>query len=1091
MSLTTTASTITYECNGTAAFPVPFRFLAPGDLVVAHLDVNGAEEPLELGVDYTVTGAGGPAGGTVTLLDPFDVGTLRIDRVVPVTQPLALQSGNFSPTALEAAFDRATMVLQQLKTLGDRELAQAIADEDELLRAAIAAGDAALSAGYAAGDQAVRSELLQGLAGLNGTSHELADVSSVLAFGSLTPRTLTTRYAETYNVKDYGAIGDGILHPLSEFYASLAAAQVDYPAARDLTDSIDWAAIQLVLNKFTPLSSNSLSGPRRILIPQGRYMINRQLEASAPAALTIKGIGFPELRWCGPNSDDDDATITRYVGDGVTKTFAVPFAFWDPTHLEVIQWTGAAPPRGTRFPSGYTAGAPGSGSFNTTGGNGAPGTITYGVAPAVGVVVTIQRRQCSVLKVAAGYRCHFADFGIACQDGTRGYAGIHFAGYLGGNHLTRVSVWGWCLNTTDQAALYGQSQFDYGFKLTQPDANNDHFDFFQTFVVGARFACYSFRESQSKSHKFYGAWAQARSDHPRLGWGVESGGSFYWYGGAGGSNASDFYMARLGGGESIVIDGFNSEGSRRAFGGELWSVWAPGVEYANGYDRVINGETGEMYACSRTGLSKNVVPTGAANFDEGDEATVARPAWTYLGNGFARIVDVSSVAICTPVEIRNYRFSTGQESATWQPSTAYVAGATIVSKGSRKHYTCITGGVSAAAGVGPNTVGYRIADGTCVWEYSASHGVQIDGIEELNGDGPIVMPRPTAARLDPTLVTSKSIGWYAPVLAAHGGVRLVNSNFIVVERPGQPKLRTKVWASRGLVMEGCYIAGTNPGVYPVVGMHGPGKNAGEPTNYAGPYNGLASNQYPIILRSNFVYRWGGDYGLEAWGQAPMYQDFTHQGAGKWLAPYEWQTGGPTLAIGSYPPDVVRRKLNADLTLITCAAEGGPRPQGGRTITFVFEQGTAGGNHFAVGGWDANFLLSAGPFVMPRGDNQQAAISFVYDSIRKLWVETSRTENAGGMLSGTGSPEGVWTAPVGTLFRRTDGAAGTTIYVKESGAAAAGWRALGQAAARADAPAYAGVPAALADAATRVDLNALGTIVNDLLAKLRAAGILAP
>lgn len=45
-------------------------------------------------------------------------------------------------------------------------------------------------------------------------------------------------------------------------------------------------------------------------------------------------------------------------------------------------------------------------------------------------------------------------------------------------------------------------------------------------------------------------------------------------------------------------------------------------------------------------------------------------------------------------------------------------------------------------------------------------------------------------------------------------------------------------------------------------------------------------------------------------------------------------------------------------------------------------------------------------------------------------------------TGTGSPEGVVTAPVGSVYLRTDGAAGTTIYVKESGSGNTGWTAGG-------------------------------------------------
>lgn len=43
-----------------------------------------------------------------------------------------------------------------------------------------------------------------------------------------------------------------------------------------------------------------------------------------------------------------------------------------------------------------------------------------------------------------------------------------------------------------------------------------------------------------------------------------------------------------------------------------------------------------------------------------------------------------------------------------------------------------------------------------------------------------------------------------------------------------------------------------------------------------------------------------------------------------------------------------------------------------------------------------------------------------------------------LLYGTGTPEGNVAAPVGSLFRRTDGGAGTTLYVKESGTGNTGW-----------------------------------------------------
>jgi hypothetical protein len=50
--------------------------------------------------------------------------------------------------------------------------------------------------------------------------------------------------------------------------------------------------------------------------------------------------------------------------------------------------------------------------------------------------------------------------------------------------------------------------------------------------------------------------------------------------------------------------------------------------------------------------------------------------------------------------------------------------------------------------------------------------------------------------------------------------------------------------------------------------------------------------------------------------------------------------------------------------------------------------------------------------------------------------------ASGILDiiGSGDPEGAVTAPVGSMFRRTDGGAGTTLYIKESGTGNTGWQA---------------------------------------------------
>lgn len=77
----------------------------------------------------------------------------------------------------------------------------------------------------------------------------------------------------------------------------------------------------------------------------------------------------------------------------------------------------------------------------------------------------------------------------------------------------------------------------------------------------------------------------------------------------------------------------------------------------------------------------------------------------------------------------------------------------------------------------------------------------------------------------------------------------------------------------------------------------------------------------------------------------------------------------------------------------------------------------------------------------------------FDAITAVWQVEHNADGSHGVVRfgdartgpldmiGTGSPEGVITAPVGSLYRRTDGGASTTLYIKESGTAATGWRAV--------------------------------------------------
>lgn len=55
-----------------------------------------------------------------------------------------------------------------------------------------------------------------------------------------------------------------------------------------------------------------------------------------------------------------------------------------------------------------------------------------------------------------------------------------------------------------------------------------------------------------------------------------------------------------------------------------------------------------------------------------------------------------------------------------------------------------------------------------------------------------------------------------------------------------------------------------------------------------------------------------------------------------------------------------------------------------------------------------------------------------------YADVQMSASGGFVLRGSGTPEGAVTAAVGTLFLRSDGGAGTTLYVKESGSGNTGW-----------------------------------------------------
>ena len=90
--------------------------------------VNGVTKTLN--TDYTVTGAGVPAGGTLTTTVAYAAGgTITIVRNVPLTQETDYgDADSFPAESHERALDKLTMIAQQVMELAGRALVFAPSD---------------------------------------------------------------------------------------------------------------------------------------------------------------------------------------------------------------------------------------------------------------------------------------------------------------------------------------------------------------------------------------------------------------------------------------------------------------------------------------------------------------------------------------------------------------------------------------------------------------------------------------------------------------------------------------------------------------------------------------------------------------------------------------------------------------------------------------------------------------------------------------------------------------------------------------------------------------------------------------------------
>ncbi|MEG0868135.1 MAG: phage tailspike protein [Hafnia sp.] len=164
-------------------------------------------------------------------------------------------------------------------------------------------------------------------------------------------RTLQSKLDDHLSVKDFGAVGDGQDHPLSEKFPSLSLAQAAYPFVSSLTDSQDYAGIQAAINAAKTLKC-------AVFIPSGSYIVNKTIIVDyAPTIYGEGGQGLRDVASTHEPSPVRGSTIHSKVSSGRTIDIEPPnfcfglnlrdFAVWGVegscdigVHLANVGWMG-------------------------------------------------------------------------------------------------------------------------------------------------------------------------------------------------------------------------------------------------------------------------------------------------------------------------------------------------------------------------------------------------------------------------------------------------------------------------------------------------------------------------------------------------------------------------------------------------------------------------------------------------------------------------------------------------------------------------------------------------------------------------------
>jgi hypothetical protein len=276
MTIASSTGRIQYNGNGTTlAFTVPFYFLDNSHLQVVLTSAANVDTVQTITTNYTVSGSGNPAGGTVTMVVAPALGEkLTVIRSVPLTQSTDLVDNDPLPAeVLETALDKGIMIDQQIQEQLDRAI-----------KVPIGAGSATLPSPQASS-----------LIGWNSTATGLANYS---------PTSAVTDAANVFFTQSGTGAQSRVLQDKLQDVVSV----FDFMTAAQIT--------AVKTNNYTGLTANEVSlacqaaltaaAGKTCYFPAGVYRITSTLSYN-PTPSTILG-GFA-------------GAGIRITGDGMLRTF--------------------------------------------------------------------------------------------------------------------------------------------------------------------------------------------------------------------------------------------------------------------------------------------------------------------------------------------------------------------------------------------------------------------------------------------------------------------------------------------------------------------------------------------------------------------------------------------------------------------------------------------------------------------------------------------------------------------------------------------------------------------------------------------------